>query len=412
MKPFYLLVFIFCFLQERVYGDEEIVTINEICIKSDKDDPRWIELRNLSKEQVNLKGWSLKDMNSCFYKFTQDLLLKQNQLLLLCFYEGNKTSFDFQKDLPKETGLIISEMNCSPFSGKGLFEVENNKSLEEWVGYWQKLGNQADAQIKNHVGKNYDYYRKEATSYLKKKGYPDKYLYPIMDLMSSMILDSDEVALINSNGTLVSYVNWGNVRPVKQEDFKFEKDAISLGIWDKIRHPFPDEIKKIKTLILERISKDRFECVLPGSPGCLLNKGKLLEVYYSTGVFGFIYKTAMTSQRWWLRLELSIDKDFKTVDYIKTFNIINDVSQIYAPVDGNDLEWLSRKNNKIVYYRLKRIFDDGDCSEWKYPEKPLDLGTIIVDYKVKNIEGLIQLQEKEIKERYFEEFKRLKDNEK
>ena len=162
-------------------------------------------------------------------------------------------------------------------------------------------------------------------------------------------------------------------------------------------------------MVFERSDGGTFCWMEKGSPGSLFFKDKLSEISLG-GYFFLSYRCSQTLVPWWLKLELSKDKTFKLVDYSRSFHI-KDPSHTLVGfwIEDDDLYWLFNKTDGDVYYRARRIFDDGELTDWTYSGNPFNFSQIIVDYKVKNIEELIQLHEKEIRARYFEEFKRLKE---
>ena len=124
MKAYYLSLFLLCFsllvesAEERKSAED--IAINEICIKQEtKGYPKWVELICLSKEKINLKGWSLNDSSDCFFKFKDDLYLEPQQLLMICFYEGNdpsQKSPTFSKNISKDVKHVINVYNCNEHS--------------------------------------------------------------------------------------------------------------------------------------------------------------------------------------------------------------------------------------------------------------------------------------------------------
>ena len=261
MKAYYLSLFLLCFslLVESTEEQKSVedIAINEICIRQEaKGYPRWIELICLSKEKINLKGWSLNDSSNCFFKFKDDLYLEPQQFLMICFYEGNDPSPDspaFRKKISKDVKQVINVYNCAPFGNLGEFDFKNEAFLKEWAEFMGGLGNDAaNKEIKDATGTMYDWYQKEALSYIKKKNYPEKYKYAVMSLMSAIPREFDEVALLENNNKLISYVSWGNKANIETaRTFRWEEEAISLKKWN-VTYSFAGNTKIFKTIILER----------------------------------------------------------------------------------------------------------------------------------------------------------------
>jgi len=98
-----------------LHGDETVssrppasIIINEVCvIPIDKTQPKWVELRNVSNETVNLEGWALNDSEKCLYKFKKDEKLASGALLTVLFYNGKERNFDFEQTIPQNVRRII-----------------------------------------------------------------------------------------------------------------------------------------------------------------------------------------------------------------------------------------------------------------------------------------------------------------
>ena len=136
MKSILSMVIIFCFFS--VFATDESIVINEICVRPEKKEyPKWIELRSLSKDPVNLKGWSLHDMTGEFYKFSKDLVLNPNQLLLLLFYAGDKPSSEFEKEIPKNAKRI-NVLSSSPLGSLGEFYIKTEacEKYSKTFNFW------------------------------------------------------------------------------------------------------------------------------------------------------------------------------------------------------------------------------------------------------------------------------------
>ena len=268
MKAYYLSLFLLCFsllvesAEERKSAED--IAINEICIKQEtKGYPKWVELICLSKEKINLKGWSLNDSSDCFFKFKDDLYLEPQQLLMICFYEGNdpsQKSPTFSKNISKDVKHVINVYNCNPFGNLGEFDIKNEAFLKEWAKYWEELGDKSKEQIEQYTGTMYDWYQKEALSYIKKKNYPEKYKYAVMSLMSVVPREFDEFALLDNNNKLVSYINWGDIANIKTEKkLKWEEEAQAIGDYDRVQSLSSGQAKPSNTIILKGNYKGRFK---------------------------------------------------------------------------------------------------------------------------------------------------------
>ena len=274
MKSYYLSLFLLCFSLVMESADEQNtvqmngltsdIAINEICIKqTTKGYPKWIELICLSKEKINLKGWSLNDSSNCFFKFKEDLYLEPQQLLMICFYEGKDPSPEsptFSKNISKDVKHVINVYNSAPFANFGEFEMKNEAFLKEWAEFMEKLGKDAaEKEIKDLTGPMYEWYQEEALKYMKKKNYPEKYKYAVMSLMTTSPREFDEVALLDNNNKLISYINWGNKANIKSEKkIKWEEEARVLGDYDRVQS-LSGQAKPNNNIIFKGNYKGRFK---------------------------------------------------------------------------------------------------------------------------------------------------------
>ena len=82
--------------------------------------------------------------------------------------------------------------------------------------------------------------------------YTQSGIYTVMSLMSAIPREFDEVALLENNNKLISYVSWGNKANIETaRTFRWEEEAISLKKWN-VTYSFAGNTKIFKTIILER----------------------------------------------------------------------------------------------------------------------------------------------------------------
>lgn len=68
---------------EKQASYNEII-INEVMIAPIKDEPEWVELKNVSNKNINLKNWKIGDNASLSSITTNDLFLVPNEYLIIC----------------------------------------------------------------------------------------------------------------------------------------------------------------------------------------------------------------------------------------------------------------------------------------------------------------------------------------
>jgi len=357
-----------------------LVSIDELCLRPPSGIPKWIEIRNNSKETVELSGWRLEDVDGVFFKFERGVSIKSGEVILLLFYRGGESNAQFEASLPK--GIIkYTTYNSSPFDNLGVYEPDE-KYLETMAIVYEKLGKESEPYLKGLLKDKYDDCKKQAEALLKNRNYPPKYLFPLIYNIYTNLPEVDEVALLDINNKLISYVNWQSRNIRSEKNFRYEKLAIECGIWREGSRYFrsgggiSSGYEEYSHITLDRLSKDSFYVSENGTPGfSTINLPfQELELLYDSNntpnkddvMLVLSYRPPIVKHRWGYDFELASDPDFKNVLFRK-----NEPPGFSAPVRGRIYFKFSRTDyenlilwNPELFYRARRVFPDGYKTEW------------------------------------------------
>lgn len=92
--------------------------VNEICIKAkQKGEPIWIELINLTKEPINLKGYILSNYDEKVM-IKKDFIIKPQSLGMLIIYIKKNRNRDFENKISMKCPIYTVQFKKSIFRRK------------------------------------------------------------------------------------------------------------------------------------------------------------------------------------------------------------------------------------------------------------------------------------------------------
>ncbi len=367
------------------------VLIHEACIMpKDSSRPRWVELKSYSDIPLDLKGWTIWDGGKKIFTFEGPTVLEPGKLCIVCFYEGNKASSEFDAELPKSL-RVHRCFTCAPFTSHGEFcnmEILANDSKDVDLTRFVDDLSKSDR----------DSLTIRARDYIKKHSLEDENLLPIMYAMANFEDYYGEIALCDKESKLISYVNWKPLGSrMKSEEYHWQAKAEERGIWERcvtyqyLRGPMLDNDLGFELEHPVRLRHCSPICFVytPSiwlSPGRLVVKGDLKE--FSSNAYPALYEEGKTpfepiaiwlsagsqvasnSYPWCLQVEASPKTEFSEVVYwgSKQFDR---VAHGYSIKITDRFELRRLMQFKELHFRARRLYYDGTESEWTVGKEPI-----------------------------------------
>ncbi|MBA4388515.1 MAG: hypothetical protein C0404_11075 [Verrucomicrobia bacterium] len=387
------------------------VTIYEVCIKPERlSQPKWVKLRSFSEQDINLKGYSLHDRSTCFYRFEEDCVLEARKTLTLFFHSGlrRSSSVNYPRDFRYGAKHIVVT-NSDPFSAKA--ELSDS--------YWKRTYDKyAEGRTLDNLEfltfEQYDYVGRLADEYRGKYGLTNVSKAVVMSdiALYALYRESDEVALVDSGGKIASFVGWGDGTYLQQPaTSKWEKAAMEAGLshgrQSIVGVDSGDNVFGYPHIILERSGANsrlflRMPFGTPGDTQCKDPIRKLvLSVEHETGGIHAEVMVRSSQDRWKFVLELATRSDFKEVVCRKEENVlcIWNLEQypLCMEIKLSEEEIRALGKQSRWYYRARREFNDGENTEWTAGMEVIYKNTWLKEFgdtPSAMIEGLIEARKK------------------
>jgi hypothetical protein len=188
------------------------VAINQVCVIPIKEtEPKWIELKNVSDQEVDLSGWQLEDSEKCFYKFENEKMPPRSVLVLL-FYEEKDRDIEFERKIPDAAKRIIVEKGKVFNREKIIMSPDTLKQTDE--KFIEKMDCiEPGSALYMSSNANMGLLLKKAVSYLSENSLPEKYLFEVMVKIAYCCPYEDEIILLDKDSNVVSYLYWSDDRP-------------------------------------------------------------------------------------------------------------------------------------------------------------------------------------------------------
>jgi len=384
------------FSDVRLYSSE--LAITEICIEDTRDGfPSWIELKNDSKNTINLKGHKILSRGKLLHEIKEDFNIKSGGYLIIAFYKSDRVCSDFEKPVPIGNS-ILNILNSNVFEEK----LNDETFREDEFGYLNRIAFTLKLRdIKEIIGDDpngaveienendmYAYY-----PHCLSQCQPDlyklydnfahehclKYKLPlsskprfIFSFFNSS-LHSGQISMISPSGEEKASVSWTNGMYSKvQSDIKIFRDIYLikagpryLGYERKwLHHSFSPFLPIISGYCSspgkEQSTKPFMDLKLEVSDDNPTIAGKH-ELRLT-----FQYVASFLPSTWGYEFEISSDKEFKNVLFKKEEKPADrnpTLTHFYFSFTTADYENMILRNPKL-YYRARRVLPDGYKTEW------------------------------------------------
>jgi hypothetical protein len=137
--------------------------VNEICIKTkQKNEPIWIELVNLAKEPINLKGYVLKNYDESIV-VKKDFIIKPQSLGVLLIYVKQSRNINFENAISMKCPIYAVQFKRSIFREKNMkysmdLSMKNTKGDVVFVFSGKNLEDNKKTYFTNFLGGNFGFY--------------------------------------------------------------------------------------------------------------------------------------------------------------------------------------------------------------------------------------------------------------